>query len=146
MPFPTLPPQIVERNRQLAIAARVRAAAEWRALGAKCGGFENWAQGIEGTAHLSGSEAAEVLHCSRATVVSWRQQLGVVSTRPRGRQALAEAFRADPYDERHGSANAYRNRGCRCEPCKEAWSAYQRERYQSAKRERDHYASIGEIA
>lgn len=35
-------------------------------------------------------------------------------------------FPAD--DERHGTANAYQNYGCRCDECREAWRSYCAER------------------
>lgn len=33
------------------------------------------------------------------------------------------AFRANPADPRHGSANGYSNLNCRCQPCRDAWAA-----------------------
>jgi hypothetical protein len=36
---------------------------------------------------------------------------------------------------KHGSINGYNQRHCRCEPCRKAWSSYQRERYYTAKAE-----------
>lgn len=30
-------------------------------------------------------------------------------------------------DPRHGTANGYNNRGCRCPACKAAWAVYHRE-------------------
>jgi hypothetical protein len=36
----------------------------------------------------------------------------------------------DPDDPRHGTINAYKNHGCRCDKCKQAIADYQREYYQ----------------
>lgn len=40
--------------------------------------------------------------------------------------ASATAFRSNLADARHGTINGYMNFGCRCAPCKEANSAYQK--------------------
>jgi hypothetical protein len=39
----------------------------------------------------------------------------------------AVAFRANPNDPRHGTANGYSNLKCRCDGCTAAWRDYHRE-------------------
>jgi hypothetical protein len=39
---------------------------------------------------------------------------------PRNRPSIALA----PDDPRHGTANGYNNRGCRCNACRRAWNAW----------------------
>ncbi|WP_369069086.1 helix-turn-helix domain-containing protein [Kineococcus terrestris] len=96
---------------------------------ARRAGFGDWREAVAATAGLSQQEAARVLGVSHPTVRAWRAAAGeaVAVARPTAEQAR-EAFRADPADERHGSANGYRNLGCRCPACTAAWSRYRRER------------------
>jgi hypothetical protein len=92
-------------------------------------GHDSWQQAVEATAHLSQQEAGRVLGVSHPTVRVWRAELGVGVAVARPSAAdLKAAFLADPGDPRHGSANGYRNVGCRCDRCTEAWTTYQRER------------------
>ena len=39
------------------------------------------------------------------------------------REQRKAAFRDDPNDPRHGTANGYANLNCRCQPCRDAWAA-----------------------
>ena len=96
---------------------------------ARRAGYASWQEAVGATADLGQQEAGRLLGVSHPTVRAWRAELGVgvAAARPSGEQ-LKEAFRADPADERHGSANGYRNLGCRCERCTAAWTRYQRER------------------
>jgi hypothetical protein len=47
-------------------------------------------------------------------------------------------------DPRHGTVNGYSNLGCRCQPCRDAWAVYHRERgYQARYIERCVASSCG---
>lgn len=84
---------------------------------------------MRATADLTQQEAGAVLGVSHPTVRSWRAELGVGVAAPRtSAPERAAAFRADERDARHGSANGYRNLGCRCARCTAAWTDYQRQR------------------
>ncbi|WP_432495331.1 hypothetical protein [Kineococcus gypseus] len=95
---------------------------------ARRAGYAGWREALEGTAHLSQQEAARALGVSHPTVRAWRAAAGVRLSARRPAGSSAEAFRADPADARHGSANGYRNLGCRCPACTRAWADYSRER------------------
>ncbi|MGI4896908.1 MAG: helix-turn-helix domain-containing protein [Janthinobacterium lividum] len=92
-------------------------------------GHASWQDAIRASADLSQQEAARLLGVSHPTIRTWRVELGlgVAVGRPTGAD-LAAAFVTDLSDARHGSANGYRNYGCRCERCTRAWTVYQRER------------------
>ena len=96
---------------------------------ARDAGHPTWQDAVRATADLSQQEAGRLLGVSHPTIRLWRTELGVgvAAARPTGEQ-LKEAFRADPGDVRHGSANGYRNLGCRCGDCTRAWTDYQRSR------------------
>ncbi|WP_432485003.1 hypothetical protein [Kineococcus esterisolvens] len=96
---------------------------------ARRAGYATWREAVEATAHLAQQEAGRVLGVSHPTVRAWRAELGlgVAAGRPSADQ-LKATFRADAGDARHGSANGYRNLGCRCPACTAAWTDYQRAR------------------
>ncbi|WP_432523289.1 hypothetical protein [Kineococcus sp. SYSU DK006] len=96
---------------------------------ARRAGYATWQEAVGATAHLGQQEAGRALGVSHPTIRTWRAELGVgvAAARPSAQQRAA-AFRADPGDQRHGSANGYRNLGCRCEACTRAWTDYQRSR------------------
>lgn len=96
---------------------------------ARRSGHDTWQQAVEATAGLSQQEAGRLLGVSHPTIRVWRAELGVgvAVSRPSAAD-LKAAFLADLTDARHGSANGYRNYGCRCPRCTEAWTTYQRER------------------
>jgi hypothetical protein len=96
---------------------------------ARRSGHSSWQEAVRATAGLSQQEAGRVLGVSHPTIRVWRAELGVgvAVARPSAAQ-LKAAFLADPGDARHGSANGYRNLGCRCPRCTESWTAYQRDR------------------
>ena len=95
---------------------------------ARRAGHATWREAVEATAHLSQQEAGRVLGVSHPTVRAWRAEAGVGLSARRSAGESAEAFRADPADARHGTANGYRNLGCRCPACTRAWTDYQRAR------------------
>lgn len=95
-------------------------------------GYEDWEAAIRQTAHLSTTQAGRLLGVSHASILTWREQLQVVSTRPVTVAERAAAMRADRTDSRHGTANGYRNAACRCRPCTDAWAIYQRDRRHAA--------------
>ncbi|WP_432498556.1 helix-turn-helix domain-containing protein [Kineococcus auxinigenes] len=96
---------------------------------ARRAGHATWNEAVRATAHLSQQEAGRVLGVSHPTVRAWRAELGlgVAAARPSGEQ-LKAAFQTDAGDPRHGTANGYRNLGCRCPACTAAWTHYQRTR------------------
>jgi len=96
---------------------------------ARAAGHETWQDAVRATADLAQQEAAKILGISHPTVRVWRKELGldVATARPDAAQRRAE-FAADPADPRHGTANGYRNLGCRCERCTQAWTDYSRTR------------------
>ena len=66
---------------------------------------------------------------SHPTIRTWRAELGLGVAAPRASAGeVRAAFARDPADPRHGSANGYRNLGCRCPRCTQAWTQYQRAR------------------
>lgn len=92
-------------------------------------GYPTWQQAVEVTAHLSQQEAGRRLGVSHPTIRTWRAELGLGVAAPRASAGeLRAAFADDPADPRHGSANGYRNLGCRCARCTQAWTQYQRAR------------------
>lgn len=96
---------------------------------ARTAGHPTWQDAVRATADLSQQEAGRLLGVSHPTIRLWRTELGlgVAASRPTGEQ-LKGTFRADPDDVRHGSANGYRNLGCRCARCTQAWTEYTRAR------------------
>lgn len=96
---------------------------------ARRSGHASWQQAVEATAGLSQQEAGRLLGVSHPTIRTWRAELGigVAVARPSAAE-LKVAFQADLADPRHGSANGYRNLGCRCPGCTDAWTTYQRDR------------------
>lgn len=101
---------------------------------ARRSGHASWQQAVAETAQLSQQEAGRRLGVSHPTIRAWRAELGlgVAATRA-GADEVRAAFAADPADPRHGSANGYRNLGCRCGPCTGAWTRYQRERREAGR-------------
>ena len=96
---------------------------------ARRSGHASWQQAVEATAHLSQQEAGRLLGVSHPTIRTWRAELGLGVAAPRASAGqLKAAFAQDPGDDRHGSANGYRNLGCRCDRCTRAWTDYQRAR------------------
>jgi hypothetical protein len=101
---------------------------------ARRSGHETWQQAVEATAHLSQQEAGRLLGVSHPTVRTWRAELGLgVAVRRASAAEVKVAFVADPTDPRHGSANGYRNFGCRCPACTGAWTEYQRSRREAGR-------------
>lgn len=96
---------------------------------ARAAGHATWQDAVRATADLSQQEAAKVLGVSHPTIRIWRVELGlaVAVTRPDAAQRRA-AFAANGDDPRHGTANGYRNLGCRCPRCTAAWTEYSRAR------------------
>ncbi|MEZ0165991.1 hypothetical protein AB2L27_14625 [Kineococcus sp. LSe6-4] len=96
---------------------------------ARRAGYATWREAVQATAGLPQQEAGRLLGVSHPTIRVWRAELGLdrAAARPSPAQS-AEAFRQDGHDARHGTANGYRNLGCRCERCTAAWTAYQRDR------------------
>ncbi|WP_432563647.1 hypothetical protein [Kineococcus sp. SYSU DK003] len=96
---------------------------------ARRSGHASWQQAVEATADLPQQQAATLLGVSHPTIRTWRAELGLGTAARRPSTAEVKAtFLADPTDPRHGSANGYRNLGCRCQGCTDAWTAYQRDR------------------
>ncbi|PRY18154.1 hypothetical protein CLV37_101398 [Kineococcus rhizosphaerae] len=84
---------------------------------------------MRATADLPQQEAGRLLGVSHPTIRVWRAELGLgVATERASAAERAARFLTDPADPRHGSANGYRNLGCRCPRCTRAWTGYQRER------------------
>lgn len=95
---------------------------------------ENVLRGIGVTA-----QNAAMTHCAQGhpltgdnmrRVGAKKQRSCVTCVRARARAAKAArkvAIAADPSLAKHGLILTYSNWGCRCAPCKEAWSAYMRE-------------------
>lgn len=96
---------------------------------ARAAGHATWQDAVRATAGLSQQEAGRVLGVSHPTVRTWRTELGVAvaTSRPTAAQ-VKTAFAQDADDERHGTANGYRNLACRCPRCTRAWTDYQRGR------------------